>query len=336
MRNYLLSQSGTFYKANLHAHTNMSDGKDSPEAVKEIFQSKGYSIVAYTDHDLFVDRSHLCDENFLALNGVELSVNGRKFGSGWLNMESCHLNFIALKQDNLISPCYHRSKYLRGNAEQYRSLVKFDASLPDLEREYTAECISSMLLEGREKGFYTVYNHPTGSLEDYPIYSRYENMHAMEIYNGVWMNDSHVYDDLLRSGKRIHCVAGDDSHSEAGSGFSWMMIKAESLSYEAVTDALVKGNFYSSRGPKIHELYVEDGVMHVKTSDAQGILFASMARNPGRIYVRTKDGETINEASFQVLPECGYVRVVVIGPNGQPAATNAYSVEELLKSSENA
>ena len=333
MRKYLFPKNGSFYKANLHAHTNMSDGKDTPEEVKSIFRSKGYSVVAYTDHDLFVDRSHLCDEHFLALNGVELSINGRKFGSGWLNMETCHLGFIALRQDNLISPCYHRSKYLRGNAEPYRKLVAYDESLPDLEREYTAECINSMLAEGREKGFYTVYNHPTGSLENYPLYSRYENMHAMEIYNGAWMNDSHVYDDLLRMGKMIHCVAGDDSHSEAGSGLAWTMIKAERLTYNAVTDALLQGSFYSSRGPQIHELYIEDGVMHVKTSDAQGIFFVSMARSPGRLYVRANEGEYINEAEFKVLPECGYVRVAVIGPDGAQATTNAYPVEILLDNS---
>lgn len=57
MRKYLLPETGQFYKANLHAHTSMSDGKDTPEEVKEIFKAMGYSIVAYTDHDVFVDRS---------------------------------------------------------------------------------------------------------------------------------------------------------------------------------------------------------------------------------------------------------------------------------------
>ena len=85
MKTYLLPQEGQFYKANLHAHTIMSDGHDTPEEVKEIFQRMGYSIVAYTDHDLFVDRSHLCDEHFLALNGLELAINGRNFGRGYKN-----------------------------------------------------------------------------------------------------------------------------------------------------------------------------------------------------------------------------------------------------------
>ena len=38
MKKYLLPEKGNFYKANLHAHTNMSDGRDTPEEVKEIFK----------------------------------------------------------------------------------------------------------------------------------------------------------------------------------------------------------------------------------------------------------------------------------------------------------
>ena len=304
MRKYLLPETGQFYKANLHAHTSMSDGKDTPEEVKEIFKAMGYSIVAYTDHDVFVDRSHLCDKDFLALNGVEEEINGRDFGSGWLTMETCHLNFIALSQDNLACPCYHREKYFYANAPKYRHLVKYDETLPDFERCYTPECINAMLQEGRRRGFYTIYNHPTGSLENYPIYSQYDNMHAMEIYNGIWENNSHVYDDMLQLGKVVHCVGGDDSHRKEGSGFSWTMIKANNLEYKTITDALVNGDFYASKGPQIHALYVEDGTVHIKTSDAQGILFATAARSPGRKYVRANPGEYINEAEFKVLPEC--------------------------------
>ena len=45
MKKYLLPKTGNFYKANLHAHTDMSDGRNTPEEVKEIFKSKGYTVV---------------------------------------------------------------------------------------------------------------------------------------------------------------------------------------------------------------------------------------------------------------------------------------------------
>lgn len=330
MRKYLLPEKGTFYKANLHAHTNMSDGVDSPEEVREIFKARGYSIVAYTDHNVFVDRSHLCQPDFLALNGVELDINGKK-GDGWLNMETTHLNFIALEQNNLMAPFYHRTRYLYANAPQYRHLIQFDDSLPDFVRSYTPECVSGMLKEGREKGFYAVYNHPIGSLENYAAYSKYENMDAVEIFNGPWEDAAGVYDDLLTLGRKIHCVAGDDSHSERGSGHSFMMIKAPSLEYREVTRALQQGDFYCSRGPKIHELYIEDGVIHIKTDPARGILFTSACRVPGQAYIRSEDGSPICEAAFRVQPAFRWVRITVHGADGRTAYTNAYSTEELLK-----
>ena len=52
MTYYLLPESGRFYKANLHTHTTISDGSYTPEQIKEHYKAHGYSVVAYTDHDV--------------------------------------------------------------------------------------------------------------------------------------------------------------------------------------------------------------------------------------------------------------------------------------------
>ena len=41
MRYYLLPETGTFYKANLHSHSTVSDGKWTPEQMKEAYMAKG-------------------------------------------------------------------------------------------------------------------------------------------------------------------------------------------------------------------------------------------------------------------------------------------------------
>ena len=38
MKKYLLPEKGNFYKANLHTHSTISDGKLTPEAVKEAYK----------------------------------------------------------------------------------------------------------------------------------------------------------------------------------------------------------------------------------------------------------------------------------------------------------
>ena len=75
MKRYLLPETGRFFKANLHCHSNLSDGHLSPEEIKKIYMDKGYSIVAYTDHDILLPHPELKEENFLPLNGMELEVN---------------------------------------------------------------------------------------------------------------------------------------------------------------------------------------------------------------------------------------------------------------------
>ena len=326
MKKFLIPENGRFYKANLHAHTSCSDGRNTPEEVKEIFMELGYDIVAYTDHDLLLDRSHLCDDKFLALNGCEYEING-KGEPDWANMEVCHINFIAIQQDNLKQPCWHRSKYLYANAPNYREQIQFYEDEPDYERYYTGECISDMFARGRECGFFTIYNHPNGSLESYPQYMSYNNMHAMEMYNYYEYNPR-VYDDMLRGGKMIYCVGGDDSHSKAGSGRSWTMIKAENLEYCTVTQALLDGHFYSSQGPEIYSLWMEDDIMHIECSDAVSIIFTAANRRE-RCFDAQK-GMTINHAEYKVYSDSDYVRVTVIDSAGKTASTNAYSKKQLL------
>ena len=65
MKKYLLPREGKFYKANMHCHTNISDGKMTPEEVKTAYKKNGYSIVAYTDHEIMMPHYELRDEEFL-------------------------------------------------------------------------------------------------------------------------------------------------------------------------------------------------------------------------------------------------------------------------------
>ena len=49
VKKYLLPKDGNFYKANLHSHTTVSDGRFTPAEAKKIYLEKGYSIVAFSD-----------------------------------------------------------------------------------------------------------------------------------------------------------------------------------------------------------------------------------------------------------------------------------------------
>ncbi len=75
-RTYLIDYRKNCYKANLHCHSTISDGVMTPEELKKNYKSRGYSILAYTDHEVLVPHNELNDEDFLTLPGYEVQVYG--------------------------------------------------------------------------------------------------------------------------------------------------------------------------------------------------------------------------------------------------------------------
>ena len=338
MKKYLLPEAGQFYKANLHAHSTISDGRLTPEQLKDAYKQHGYSVLCITDHDLMVPHHDLSDPDFLMLTGFEMEFDEERRPYR-PHPKTCHICLVALDESIDTQPCWHREKYAD---KAKRSLVKYDPNEPDFEREFTPECINEAIRICREKGFFVTYNHPVWSLERYPDYSQYEGMHAMEISNyssivSGWQDyNSSVYDDFLSQDKRIFVQGADDNHNrqqpdhprwDSFGGFIW--IKAPRLDYRSIADALVKGHFYASQGPEIYELYLEDDVLHVECSPAFRINCITQARNCKAAYGET--GAPATHASFQIQPEDGYVRISVQDAHGLRADTQAYFTDEFFK-----
>lgn len=338
MKKYLLPETGNFYKANLHSHSTISDGQLTPEEMKELYKANGYQILAFTDHDSFVCHNDLTDDDFLILNGFEVQI----YDLTWAvsrTRKTAHICSIALDPETVNQPCFHRHWY---TPDRVRHLIKYDESKPNYIKTYGGEGVSDFIKRSREAGFFVTYNHPTWSLESYPEYSGYKHMHAMEICNngsftgGFAEYNPRVYDDLLRLGNRIYCIAADDNHNERELGDThcdacgaFTVIKAEKLEYKAVTDAMLAGHFYASRGPEIYSLYYDydDGRVHIETSPAQKITYETGIRHCGAKYA--ENGELVTSASFNVLPDCNYFRITVWDERGNMANTNAYFVDEL-------
>ena len=342
MRKYLLPETGNFYKANLHCHTTMSDGQKTPEEIKELYMKKGYSIVAYTDHDVFILHNDLTDENFLAMNGFEVEVMDWYGRHPLRDCKVCHLCFVALDKNIEMHPLWHREKHVWGDALKVKHLVKFDDTLQNYSWTYSPECLTEMMEIGKKEGFFVTYNHPNWSKETYEQYSKYHGMHAMEILNGNCIATGYedynprVYDDFLRLGEKIYCIGADDNHNDrpddmrqCDSGWAWTTIKADKLDYETISDALLKGHFYASEGPEIYDLYVEDGKVHIKCSPADRVICTYEKRGAGAKFAEI-GGEPVTEVAFDANPDYGYFRITVRDERGNVACTNAYFPEDYL------
>ena len=105
------------------------------------------------------------------------------------------------------------------------------------------------------------------------------------------------------------------------------MIKAESLSYDAVINSLVNGHFYSSMGPEIKELYMEGRELVVKTGPVKAICGIT---DSGRFCRRAAvKGEPLTEARFLLKGNETYIRVECKDEKGLFANSNAYFLSGL-------
>lgn len=340
MKQFLLPENGNFYKANLHCHTLISDGKKTPEEVKDIYKSHGYSVVAFTDHNVQVAHPELADPDFLPLNGVEYNVNNFSYPGKKRDVKTCHMCFIATRDDIEYAVCYTDSYVKHGNARDYIGVSMRNPEEPDYPRTYSPECINDMIKKGRKAGYFVTYNHPNWSQERFEDYKKYHGMNAVEIVNFGCINagyddyNSHAYDDLLRNGERLYCIAADDNHNkhEVGDPLcdslgGWVTIKADKLEYNTIGQALLDGNFYASMGPEIKALWVEDGIVHVDCSDAVLVDIIYGVKYAQRIWA--EPGKTLNSAEFKLRKGYKWFRLRIRDAAGNCADTNAYFLDTI-------
>jgi len=131
-----------------------------------------------------------------------------------------------------------------------------------------------------EAGAYNVLLHPgLTNLLDFdrlPL----EHLHAVETYNQnaaiAWPDQAegrNAADALLARGRRLHVTVGDDAHWEHpwDRFAAWVEVRAASLDPNALLDALKAGAYYSTQGPRIDDVHVEDGRVHVVCSPARSV-----------------------------------------------------------------
>lgn len=332
---HLLPVVPQYFKTCLHTHTNLSDGKMTPQEVKAAYREKGYSVLSLTDHNIIIDHSDMNEPDFLMLTGVEININETSTEPSQILLDrKFHINLIAKKADNLWQPVPVATK--RDSTIPYRDFVQ----AKNMERVHTPEAINAMIARASEKGFLVMYNHPRWSLHTYADYSQFEGFWGMEIRNsecchlGYNENCSHVYQELLMQGKRLFPTATDDTHNPSSIGHSWIMVGARKLAYGDVIEALEKGDFYASCGPQIHELTIDDGLLRIRCSEAVHITVETQGRSAK--YVAAEDG-LLTYAEFDMTSwkersakdPNAFIRLTVTAADGTYAATRAYWLEEL-------
>lgn len=329
---YLLPQTNR-YKANLHTHSTVSDGKLTPEQVKAFYKDHGYSILAITDHNITLDHTHMSEPDFLMLTGAEMDIpvaNARK---------TCHL--CMLSRDPHLQWIPFRDRDVLPHMDAYIDLCECE----NLPQVYSPESINQIIAKANEKGFLVTYNHPTWSLEYYEDYSKYQGLWAMEYMNsgslagGYDEHNGWVFREFLNMGNPLLPIMADDTHSPVSprsgypyAGTAWTVVAADRLEYGCVMDALARGDLYCSCGPQIHSLTWDEGILRISCSPATKIQLIRHIR-PCRLAF----GKDLTEAEFNLRkwleisandPNAWFY-LIVTAADGSYAVTRAYHLSEL-------
>lgn len=347
----VFTESGNWYKGNLHAHTINSDGKLTPEQSVLIYKQHGYSFMCLSDHDYYTDlRNHFDSEDFILLPGLEgsvclvdssemnIDVDKITDGKGYVDMYREELWGEMRKNTGFRMMKTHHIHGILGNA----AMQKAAGENCFKENEFTPVRVYFDEWDGvkaaqdlsdyfKSRGCFTTYNHPIWSRVDCEDVRDVKGVWAIEVYNYATVNecgegeDTFFWDSMLRRNNSIYAFASDDNHNSGvypESFGGYIMVQAEALTHENIVNSMLEGKYYSSNGAEITQWGIKDDKVYVACPNGKYINFIFGGRVGASRTVMQENGIPLTYVECPVQGNETYVRVEVIDENGKRAWTN--------------
>lgn len=270
-----------------------------------------------SDHEIYWKSAAYDEENFIMLSGYEMA---------------CEMSWKETGQQ------YHIHGLLdRTLGSDHEFAHDEEHAKPDYAGLHT---IQELIDEMIDRGNLVILNHPTWSRNKPEDLLQLHRYFAIEIYNHQSEMDEAVgyglrhWDYLLSNGRKVFGIAADDAHrgsfDSAISEFfgGWISVEANRLNQEDIIDALKAGRYYSSSGPEIQDLRVENGYLKVECSPVKFIKFITEPFNGRTLY--NEDAAPITSGSFLLDSGMKFVRVECVDFEGNTAWSNPVFIDELL------
>ena len=242
--------SGEWLKCALHAHTTNSDGELAPKLLVRHYEWAGFDVLAITDH--WVRTVEESTGRLLVIPGTELNAQ-----AGGPEHDA---HVLALG-------------------------VEADPTAPE-ERFAPLEDVVAWILEHGGVP-YLAHTHWSGLRAEQ--FESCEGLLGIEVFNAsceleIGRGDAGLHrDEALDRGHRLFALATDDSHHPGyDSGHAWVWARCAERTQAAVLDALRTGCFYSSSGPVIHSLELDNGAVTVQCSPVASATLLSGPRHGSR------------------------------------------------------
>jgi predicted metal-dependent phosphoesterase TrpH len=294
------SRPGRWFRGVFHCHTTRSDGARSTEAVVSWYAERGYDFLAITDHNQLTRAPALGGSPLLLVPGTEVDAGRTRLG------EAYHILGIGLEE-----------------------MIEVPRNVEARHGLPVQQVIDAL----REAGAVVFVAHPywTGVVLDdlLPL----QGVAGIEVFNAntevdVGKGYSGVHwDDCLGRGKPLFGAANDDAHWRmADFGQAWTMVRAETLTAEAVVAGLGAGSFYATTGVTLEDVVFEGDTVTVRVDPpgANEVRFICDRRWGQRVVA---DGAPMQTASYALRGRETFLRIEVAGPAGMRAWTNPLLLE---------
>ncbi|MDZ7615476.1 MAG: hypothetical protein U1E05_00640 [Patescibacteria group bacterium] len=302
------------HKANLHTHTTQSDGRLAPDAVIDEYRSRGYTVLALTDHD-------------------RVTYPWRKFGR-----DPGELGMLAIV-GNELSRHHHTLSLFCDFVTDTRD---WNAAIEGVGVAGGVAVIAHPAMHWpRERkqasGLQEVTGVPDEVVERYAeLFRTHPHLLGQEVLNGTrplreYPLDRELWDKLLAKlmpDRPVWGFATDDMHSMTHLGRDWIVVLTSQLSEDAVRDAITRGAFFFA-SIRLHEagsqsVEATPRIERVDHDVASGIITvtATEAGQPlaAEAYQWIADGKTVQTGpslNYRATPGIGaYVRVEITGGGG--------------------
>ena len=293
---------GRFWRGNLHTHSTLSDGVLAPGEVCRRYAAEGYDFLCLSDHLVglydypIADTRPFRTDRFTTILGAEVHTGQLANGEIW------HLLAVGLPQD-----------FARPDA-------------PDFDGAKALETGAALAARCREAGAFVAIAHPQWYNLTLADARQIEAAHAVEIYNhGCAVECDRpdgfaILDLLLSEGRRLTACATDDAHFIGPDHFGgWVMVKAEANDPGLLLEALKAGDYYSSQGPLLHDIRIDDDEVHVECSPADRIIAVGAGAASRRLY-----GNGMARGALPLGPfrDGGWLRIITADAHGRRAWSN--------------
>lgn len=319
---------GNWYKGNTHTHTNVFDGFSPAEDVINLYKNEGYNFLAITDHNLFNVYPQYNDDNFIMLNGTELTYGVEIKDEGLLKQMNKKVANGEMSQSEMLSTI---ATFMPIDINKTRVphviAISRDPEMVDwtgIDSKNFSD-IQVMLDLAKEHNCISIIAHPTWSKLTIKDLEPLKDYTAIEVYNHVCEtyfaggDASIIWDELLNANIPTNFIACDDTHDISISLGGYIMVKAENLDYHSIITAIEDGDYYSTCGPIIHDVTLVDGVVNISCSKANNVRFI-----PDIPFGRTyRDADSnIEHCSHKLEGSEKHIRIEVTDSDGRKAWTN--------------